>query len=382
MAGWTPFWKPRAPKSDSAAAPSNTVPVPPDPWFGQRESTAEVIATVPAGLLRNQLPPVVYSASGQVSLQHLGKGIPSFPLAVRRERDVFVLPRELALTSSGELLRQTFSGKRIPNGALVKNVESVTFSPTDEIGELADKVDGPVVVVDTCWPLVYGHMLLEVTPMLMLLEHVPAGATILTSLPLTRTFLTFAAQLGVAASRLRQITGPLFCGECYFIDPPLNLRGATHPLADETFRRLRELASAAPPVRAERLFVSRSGIASERALDQNAAVEALFTQYGFMIFHPEQHSIEVQIAVFAGAQMVAGPVGSGLHNIVFSDPGVPMLVLKGANFPPFVDITLSPVPRRLGLVHGISAPGRIPFSAPWTIDLNDVEAGIRGHFGL
>lgn len=367
----------------SFSAVSRDVSVPAQPWAVEKASSATLLATVEAGPKTSAIVPVRYRKDGPpVAHAWFENGIPAYDLRVERETNVLLLPRNIALSESGELLKRNFSPVRIPNENLVRMDEEDRYNARSPVDDLNVRVVGrPALVMDSSWPRVYGHVLLELLPMLMLREHLPDDAMLLTSAPLSRTLLLLAGALGFPADRISQIEGPVLCSEAYYVDPPIRLGRSVHPLAFEAFERLRSLASDVTISSRSRIYVSRQN-ARARPLREQRAIEELFQQYGFVVFHPERADIEDQIAVFAAAKMFAGPVGSGLHNTVFSEPSTSMLLLKSERFPIGMNIALSKSPSRVGYVDGQPTSDKSVWGGPWSIDLADVEAGIRQHFGL
>ena len=85
------------------------------------------------------------------------------------------------------------------------------------------------------------------------------------------------------------------------------------------------------PSASGRLYVSRRGAGKRRLLEE-AAVEDLFRERGFAVLHPERASIAEQVRAFQPPTWVAGPVGSGLYNSIFSPADVRRIILAPASF--------------------------------------------------
>ena len=68
----------------------------------------------------------------------------------------------------------------------------------------------------------------------------------------------------------------------------------------------------------EKIYLSRGRLSGYRAIRGEAACEELFARRGFTIVHPEELSLADQMRLFAEVRYIAGPVGSALHNVVFS----------------------------------------------------------------
>lgn len=77
---------------------------------------------------------------------------------------------------------------------------------------------------------------------------------------------------------------------------------------------------AARRVPGKRLFLSRSGTSNFPGGDEGE-LDALAERYGFSVMHPEQHSIEDQLAEISSAEVVMAVEGSSLHTpLLLRDP--------------------------------------------------------------
>lgn len=77
----------------------------------------------------------------------------------------------------------------------------------------------------------------------------------------------------------------------------------------------------------KRLYIRRTGV--RRILNEEQLID-LLTKYHFTIVDLEHKSIFDQIHLFANADVIVGPHGAGLTNLVFSKPGTKVLEI----FPP------------------------------------------------
>jgi len=77
-----------------------------------------------------------------------------------------------------------------------------------------------------------------------------------------------------------------------------------------------------------------------RHLANTDAVETLAQQLGFQVVAPESLSLKDQIRLCAEARTIAGPDGANLTNLIFANPGTPVLGLvnENNNYPTFVDL--------------------------------------------
>ena len=83
------------------------------------------------------------------------------------------------------------------------------------------------------------------------------------------------------------------------------------------------------PIHGEKLYISRSALNPEaRQVDQEPALEARLHEQGWLIFHPEQHSLATQVAAYRQARVIAAFEGSALHGLSFlGKPDQPPAVL-------------------------------------------------------
>ncbi len=71
------------------------------------------------------------------------------------------------------------------------------------------------------------------------------------------------------------------------------------------------------PRKGFRVWLSRSDIGSDNIVFTNEReLESLLAGRGWMIFHPEKHSLEEQLEVFASGEVVMGCIGSAFHTLL------------------------------------------------------------------
>lgn len=71
------------------------------------------------------------------------------------------------------------------------------------------------------------------------------------------------------------------------------------------------------PEKGLRVWLSRSRIDSDNIVFTNEReLETMLAERGWMIFHPEEHSMEKQLDVFASGEVVMGCVGSAFHTLL------------------------------------------------------------------
>lgn len=82
-------------------------------------------------------------------------------------------------------------------------------------------------------------------------------------------------------------------------------------------------------IRKEKVLPGNAGHASPfvRHCENEQDVEKYFRALGFQVVYLEEMSVEQQIKLFSNSKCVAGFGGTGLHNIIFSFPGLTLINL-------------------------------------------------------
>jgi capsular polysaccharide biosynthesis protein len=68
----------------------------------------------------------------------------------------------------------------------------------------------------------------------------------------------------------------------------------------------------------KRLYISRANQKTRRVRNEKE-IRPVLDDYGFDIVYPEMWPLSKQIATFAEAEMILGPHGAGLVNIIYGD---------------------------------------------------------------
>ena len=244
------------------------------------------------------------------------------------------------------------------------------------------EIPDEVFVVDCHFTETYGHNLLEALPGLILLDQAPPGIEIVTSMPRSAAIDTLIGSFGIDPARVRYYREPVFCHRAHIPGRLVYLNTSIHPLAREAFSRLEQLGARSGIEPMERVFISRSRI-HRRRLENEAEIEAAFERHGFRIVHPELLPIEDQIALFAGAKMIAGLGGSAMHNTVFTPPDAKVLLVSNLEWFMLTDVLISQRDGQFGYVFGASTDNDSDAGdRSWRVDPLAVEAAIVSHFGL
>jgi capsular polysaccharide biosynthesis protein len=119
--------------------------------------------------------------------------------------------------------------------------------------------------------------------------------------------------------------------------------------------------------------------------------EDLFRKYGFKIIYPEKMAFPEQVRLFSGARYIAGAVGSGMHNILFSlypDNIRVLFLVSSTKNPPDSLIEAnamieSEYGRKCFFVSGYDEDTPVdfdPYKSYWKIPIGKLEAAIRQWF--
>lgn len=78
-----------------------------------------------------------------------------------------------------------------------------------------------------------------------------------------------------------------------------------------------------------RIYLARSG-GTHRALTNEAELIEMLEKIGFTVVHPGKLSLLEQISLFSSAEIIVGPTGAGMTNIIFAPTECKILILAGA----------------------------------------------------
>jgi capsular polysaccharide biosynthesis protein len=103
---------------------------------------------------------------------------------------------------------------------------------------------------------------------------------------------------------------------------------------------------------------------------------------GFTSVRPESLPFLEQARLLAGAEIVAGEAGSGLHGTVFSQPGTTTLELRPETFVTHGQPAIAVLRRQsFTSVKGAQAATGRMSREPWTLDLHALEQRL-GDLGI
>ncbi|MEM6480528.1 MAG: glycosyltransferase 61 family protein [Pseudomonadota bacterium] len=115
----------------------------------------------------------------------------------------------------------------------------------------------------------------------------------------------------------------------------------------ERFRRFARsrVAERIMPNGPDLLYVSRRQLKrEEQMVDQEERIEALMTQSGYEVFHPQKHSLEEQSARYRAASHIVGADGSAFHLAPFAiSVGTTLGLIQRRNRPEIVSALTSQI---------------------------------------
>lgn len=182
--------------------------------------------------------------------------------------------------------------------------------------------------------LIYGHWLTEMMPKLFLIARLARhGITAPIAWPVTAPAYMRAIVEAVLPGQPLLEYDPRrehIAAERVLMPGMMHREYVFHPaLAEDLAAFAMHCGARGEPASA--LFVSRGALdrpSAFRDMVNAREVEALAADLGLRIVHPEQLSWPEQVALFAGARLVVGEFGSGLHNALFSSAGTRVVALN------------------------------------------------------
>jgi capsular polysaccharide biosynthesis protein len=178
----------------------------------------------------------------------------------------------------------------------------------------------------------YFHFVLDVLPRLGTLEQCPDVALpdkwyVPRSLPFQGQFLDL---LGITADQCIDAAEHPHVQADELVVPSLITE--KHPPWSAAWLRSRLLPDGPPAGPRTRIVLTRGPSANNRTVRNEAEVQELLRGYGFIAVDPGKLSVAEQIATFARAELIVGPHGAGLTNILFAGPGARVIELFPAGY--------------------------------------------------
>ncbi|MCC6718268.1 MAG: glycosyltransferase family 61 protein [Acetobacteraceae bacterium] len=256
--------------------------------------------------------------------------------AVMLYRDAFLLDGKQVLASDTTAVAESYANMRVTEAVVAHHHAQLARIARGDLETIAE-AGPPVVAIFNEACMNYGHVLVESLPRLLHLEAagirrmrlaLPAEAETL------RPMIGFAlAELGLEAAFMPCPAGSIMrVPALHWVSSVARHEYRKSP----TLRRLAERLRAAVPVQAcgARLYVARPDGARRRVTNAHA-IAAIAEQLGYRVVEPSGMPFGAQVALFAGAGVVAGPMGAALTSICLMAPGGRVAMFEGGNCDPF-----------------------------------------------
>ena len=248
-------------------------------------------------------------------------------MRLRHYRGDFTSQGSMVLAAESTFLPESF---RWPHRARLANASVLpagrSFSRIPRIGEVPT-LEGDYYYLDCQFSGHFGHLLTEVVSRLWGWESARR------QFPGLKALFHTDVRRGQHGTLERKLFTAYGVPEADLVaaEEPVRLRGVVgaspmwhnalpyyvHPDIREVWERLTAgLLGERPPAEQERIFVSRGGDLGRRRCRNQTEVEQFFADHGFHVFYPETLPLDEQVALFAGARVVAGFGGSAMFNMM------------------------------------------------------------------
>jgi capsular polysaccharide biosynthesis protein len=216
--------------------------------------------------------------------------------------------------------------------SLVKNTGSLRI---DEERELPlRRIDEPTIVFSGHGIDVYGHLLIEMLPRLMVARRALGTAASDWCLLLEQGTPAWfrrilVRDLGIRESTLRFFNPYREQIELRYAALPAlaSWDGWFHPFCAEIMDEVTTLLNASRhDLQVPRVFISRALFSNpatlkRRCLNEIEIAKIAAKEFGFAVIASETLSWRAQVALFHNAHVILGEFGSGLHSALFAKPG-------------------------------------------------------------
>ena len=223
-------------------------------------------------------------------------------------------------------------------------IEDVISAPNDRIdldGDFAThaplvrhETHRDVALLGTRWADSHYHWLMDVLPRAGILEDCSAGTEEIAHYAIPEAAIPQHTEalrlLGIGEERLLRLgPGDQIRVEDLIVPSLPEVRGNPNRWVCE-FLRERFLAKASSDAEhPERIYVERRG---KREVKNQKAVDKVLARHGIEKVRLEEHRFVAQVAMFQNAELVVGPHGAGLTNIVFASPGMKVVEIFSPNY--------------------------------------------------
>jgi capsular polysaccharide biosynthesis protein len=117
------------------------------------------------------------------------------------------------------------------------------------------------------------------------------------------------------------------CEELFFFTGTFSLSKHALSLVRKKIKSVIEKSTAKSAKSCKRIIVSRGSSTTRRWLNENECMEFLDT-LDFKLIDPSKLSLSEQVGAFSNAEIILGPHGAGLTNIMFCNPGTKVIEIR------------------------------------------------------
>jgi capsular polysaccharide biosynthesis protein len=222
----------------------------------------------------------------------------------------------------------------------------------------------------------FGHRLLETITQSWVFKYFPNARMLLNPLHKRSKFLyDFIKPFNIDEGHLF-VPEPVCVVEKLYIPTRSYMHGQyITRTAMDIWKRIRDFYAPAIPAPHDKIYLSRSNIKARPLLNEDECIK-LFIDYGFSCVNMEKLSIQEQINTIYNAAYVAGPLGSAMHNLVFSHEnivGTLILSQRDKRLRMAYGNIESCYHRVFNIVYGSSV---IEFGRPWVMDVKNLERAL------
>lgn len=316
------------------------------------------------------------------------------PEAYILEAENVFLFRGVLHSKSGEALADSFRIIDPQNGVLAgynnRNPDVQPLNGWHFVHAPVPKPSPPLVYEDRVVPFFsspkFGHWILEALTSLWAHEHGVRGKYMLYPNTQIPPFLeALAAPFGLSGSDFFSPTEYMLLKQVVLPSKVyMHSGGYISNRAKTVWKKVTDFHTSGKTKDLPRkIYISRKNIPIRPLLNEPRC-EEIFSSYGFSSIQPENFSMSEQIQIFAQATHVAGPIGSAMHNLVWSR--IPEQVktlflcpdsfLYSHNFF-YLEQSFNRIPFS---VYGTSAASPYtenPSSADWILDEANLKAAIE-----
>jgi capsular polysaccharide biosynthesis protein len=201
----------------------------------------------------------------------------------------------------------------------------------DSDGRDVQRIEGTAILLSSSEPSNYGSWLFRSLPKLHIINQLRLSEPRFLVWSELESFRDLLQLLGISKRQLIHHHPPNTYHVDQIIVPSIrNNQAFLDPESRSFFADLREKLGTQQQ-RGKRIYVSRlqqSKDGSTRCMRNESELVRRLYKVGFKIVQPEMLSVTEQIRAFSSAEMVVGPSGSGMFNVVFCHPGTKVIDIE------------------------------------------------------